>query len=373
MTTDEMDVLLIEDNPGDARLIEEELKDVQNLRIDLVHEDNLADGLQAVAEREFDVALLDLSLPDSSGLDTVRRMRNAATRIPIVVLTGLEDERMALDTLKEGAQDYVVKGEYTGNLLARVMRYAMERHQATREMEELRRKLSMTEKLSTMGALVSDVANEINSFTETISNNLFEIRRRVNAAADEGDADLPNLMEQVNEATVGSMEAVDRINRHLRDLRRFYRTGPEDREERDLQEVAEEALDLFAPADDRGVKVKTDLHPTPAVLVNTPQVQQVVLALLTNATEAVGSREGSVVLETDTEDGSAVLRVRDSGPGIPSDVQDRIFDPFFSTQEGNDGLGLSIARRIVESHEGTITFETGSDGTTFTVELPAAS
>lgn len=117
-------VLLVEDNPGDARLIREALSEAN---FDLTWVDSLAKALECLAGNETDAILLDLSLPDSAGLETVSKVLASAPETPIVVLTGYNDESLAVAAVHAGAQDYLVKGEVESNLLARSLRYAIER------------------------------------------------------------------------------------------------------------------------------------------------------------------------------------------------------------------------------------------------------
>ena len=116
-------VLLVEDNPGDARLILELLGEVQTQAFDLERVERLDDALTRLSRTGVDVVLLDLGLPDSQGLETFMRARRGAPDEPIVVISGLDDERLALEAVRSGAQDYLVKGRIEGHLLARVLRY----------------------------------------------------------------------------------------------------------------------------------------------------------------------------------------------------------------------------------------------------------
>jgi MinD-like ATPase involved in chromosome partitioning or flagellar assembly/ActR/RegA family two-component response regulator len=125
-----MKVLLIEDNPGDARLIREMLAEERGAPFDLEHADRLSTGLGRLAAGGIDVVLLDLSLPDSRGLSTFVRVHAQAPEVPIVLLTGRDDEELAVEAMREGAQDYLVKGQVDSSLLVRSMRYAIERHRA---------------------------------------------------------------------------------------------------------------------------------------------------------------------------------------------------------------------------------------------------
>lgn len=125
-------LLLIEDNPGDARLVAEQLREIDPARYALTTTRCLADALLAVAQTAFDVILLDRSLPDSVGLDGLSRVHAAAPEVPIVMLTGLDDEAAATESLRNGAGDYLIKGEVTSATLSRALRYAIERKRADR-------------------------------------------------------------------------------------------------------------------------------------------------------------------------------------------------------------------------------------------------
>jgi signal transduction histidine kinase/DNA-binding response OmpR family regulator len=129
-----MRILLVEDNPGDARLIATMLAEPPSFLFTLDCVDRLSDALRLLPTQNFDVVLLDLSLPDSQGLDTLARMRSGAPSAPIIVLTGLKDEATGIAAVKMGAQDFLVKGHIDGSLIARSMRYAIERKSAEEQL-----------------------------------------------------------------------------------------------------------------------------------------------------------------------------------------------------------------------------------------------
>jgi signal transduction histidine kinase/CheY-like chemotaxis protein len=121
-------ILLVEDNPGDARLLKEALREFNHTPpFELIHVDRLALGIERTKQERFAAVLLDLSLPDAKGLETVVRMHQEARALPIVVLTGLDDNSVALEAVRAGAQDYLIKGEIDGKLLVRSLSYAIER------------------------------------------------------------------------------------------------------------------------------------------------------------------------------------------------------------------------------------------------------
>ena len=133
---DAVRVLLIEDEPGDQRLVAELLRDAGEPAVLTTHA-RLGDAIEPVTRGLADLVLLDLSLPDSSGIDGVRRLRAAAPEVPVVVLSGLADKQVALEAVQAGAQDYLNKNDVDGETLARAMRYAVERQRAERRLARL--------------------------------------------------------------------------------------------------------------------------------------------------------------------------------------------------------------------------------------------
>lgn len=138
MTGPSLSLLQVEDNPGDARLLDVYLSEAAapDREIRVAHATKLAEALDRLTRERFDAVLLDLALSDSQGLDTLRGLRAGHPRLPIVVLTGLDDEELGLEAVKEGAQDYLVKGRLDGATLVRSLRYAVERARLLREVQE---------------------------------------------------------------------------------------------------------------------------------------------------------------------------------------------------------------------------------------------
>jgi two-component system, cell cycle sensor histidine kinase and response regulator CckA len=150
-------VFLIEDNPGDRRLLQELLREVASVSIHLEYADSLSQGIQDLRENPVDIVLLDLFLPDSQGLSTFTQLQQQERDLPIVVTTGLNDETLALKAVQAGAQDYLVKGQITGELLVRSIRYAIERKRTEQKIREQAALLD----IATDAILVRDVQNQI--------------------------------------------------------------------------------------------------------------------------------------------------------------------------------------------------------------------
>ena len=157
-------ILLIEDNPGDARLLREMLTEIDGVPFDLEWSDRLSAGLERLGEKNIDAVLLDLTLPDSKGLDTFTRLqKETAGKVPITVLSGMDDADLAIQAVREGAQDYLVKGEIGSSLLARAIRYAIERKRGE---EEVRRRAAHLEALNAVIAAAT-AAPDVPQLLET--------------------------------------------------------------------------------------------------------------------------------------------------------------------------------------------------------------
>jgi two-component system cell cycle response regulator len=137
-------VLLVEDNNGDARIVQDALTESARVRFRIERVDRLNAAVTRLAKESFDVILLDLTLPDGWGLDTFLKVRDTAPHTPIMVLTGLDDETLGIMAVQQGAQEYLVKGQVTGPLIVRCLRYALQRHR----MQEELRGLALTDDLT---------------------------------------------------------------------------------------------------------------------------------------------------------------------------------------------------------------------------------
>jgi signal transduction histidine kinase len=156
-------ILLVEDNPADARLLHETLKDITKNKFELTHIQSLSEAIVQLAEHSFDAILLDLFLPDSHGLETVERILSAAPALPIIVLTGLKDESAGIQAVRKGAQDYLIKGQTNSDLLIRAINYSTERKRVEEELRKARDELEIRVKERTikLEKAVDELHNEI--------------------------------------------------------------------------------------------------------------------------------------------------------------------------------------------------------------------
>lgn len=157
MAKQPIEILLVEDNLGDARLLQENLQEIEGNRFKLSHVELLQEALQCLAQKSFDLVLLDLSLPDSQGLETFLKLHRQVPSMPVVVLTGLDDETLAIKAMQVGIQDYLIKGQVNSDLLVRSIHYAIERQQAEQKIREQAALLD----IATDAILVRSLENKI--------------------------------------------------------------------------------------------------------------------------------------------------------------------------------------------------------------------
>jgi two-component system sensor histidine kinase UhpB len=164
-----INVLLIEDNPGDALLIRKMLKEGERTVYKVVHDKKLDDGLKHFFDEDFDVILLDLGLSDSQGIETFNRIKNVASKVPIIILTGLSDKEFAINTLSKGAQDYLVKSYLDSILLDRSIHYAIERKRIEEKLKESEERYRIMVEKTRSGVFRINSLNELNYVNQHMS------------------------------------------------------------------------------------------------------------------------------------------------------------------------------------------------------------
>jgi len=161
MTSDQMRVLLIEDDPDDILLVKEALADVSLGKIKLEYTGRLSRGLIELSSHPYDVVLLDLNLPDSRGLETLKTVIKSYPKVPVVVLSGLADDLTTIEAVRRGAQDYLVKGDISGPTLVRVLRYAIERKMAEAILRESEAKYRALVETTPNGIILTDLDGKL--------------------------------------------------------------------------------------------------------------------------------------------------------------------------------------------------------------------
>jgi signal transduction histidine kinase len=367
-------ILLVEDNPGDARLIRETLREAESLPFQLTHADRLAAAEERLAAEAYDVVLLDLSLPDAHGLETVRRTLAAGAEVPIIVLTGLDDEATAVAAVQAGAQDYLAKGRLDGTLLARAIRYAMERKRLERERVELLR--SEREARATAEAAVRARDDVLRVVSHDLGNSLSAVlvttTLLLRSLPEDGEvrprvASIRQLAEQMQRLRQDLLDVASIEAGRLSVEPDWHEPG----------ELLEATRGHFSPvAAEKGVCLEARAEEgLPPVVADRERVLQVLANLVGNALKFTPSG-GRIDLSAERAPEGVRIAVADTGPGIAPENLPHVFDRFWKTQGGNRhgaGLGLAICKGIVEAHGGSIGVESRlAAGSTFAFTLPAA-
>jgi signal transduction histidine kinase len=339
-----VEVLLIEDNPVDARVFREIFdRTPGTFSVSLVS--SLADAISALRSNTFGVAVIDLNLPDSKGLDTLKSIRQVSD-VPTIVLTGISDEAVAIEALRLGAQDYLMKSELDARVVPRALRYAMERHRMQAQLEQ-------SQRVARLGNLAGALAHNFNNVLMGIQPHAELVKR---AAKD--NPKITASIEQI-EASLKRGKSI------TSEILRFTRPTPPRIAPVRVSELFE-SLQREFPAVSME-QASGDL----TVAADREQLGRALANLIRNGLEA--KPDSTVKVSARRGDSAIEFQIVDTGGGIPTEARDRIFDPLFTTKRQATGLGLSVVQQIVDAHRGSITVESASGvGTTFRVTIPSA-
>ncbi|MGA8221172.1 MAG: ATP-binding protein [Candidatus Acidiferrales bacterium] len=371
MSDYQIKILLVEDNPGDARLIQESLADAGEGQFNVETADRLATALLRLAAGGVDATLLDLALPDSTGWDTFEKVRVQSPGVPIIVLTGLSDDALAVKMVQKGAQDFVAKVGLNGGVLPRAIRYAIERERTDQQIRKFnedleRRVLDRTAEL--------EAANqELESFSYSVSHDLRGPIRHINGycsiLVEDFGAELSpearNCIQKVRDASTRMGCLVDDLLRLAQVSRQELKA-----EETDLGLTVKQALNELA-ADLMDRKIEWKIGPLPTVICDAGLVKQVFANLIGNAIKYTRGRENAVI-EIGHEGAGEVktLFVRDNGAGFDMQYAGKLFGAFQRLHKQDEfegtGIGLATVHRIVQKHGGRVWAEAELDrGATF--------
>jgi signal transduction histidine kinase len=417
-------VLLIEDNEEHVRMLRHMFLQGDTAHYNLIHFNRLGPALDRARLPGIHVILLDLTLPDSNGIDTFLRMESAAANVPIVVLSGLNDESLAMETVQHGAQDYLVKGRVDHHTLLRSLRYAVERKRAEQELKrahdelehrvlqrtgelvganekllleikerkraedalrasnrqlaealeklrETQEHIIQRERLHALGRMASGIAHDFNNALAPILG--FSELMLLRPETLQDSAKTKNYLEMIHTAAEDSSKIVSRLREFYR-----YREDTEIFAPVSLNDLIQQVIALTQPrwkdqaqAAGTQIKIRTDLQNIPTVAGNESELREMLFNVVFNAIDAI-QEQGTISFHTFIRGECAVLQITDTGAGMTPEVRSRCLEPFYSTKaEHGTGLGLGIVYGIVRRHDGTIEIESAPNrGTTITISVP---
>ena len=364
----EIHILVIEDNPDDLRIIQEMLTAIKDITFHLQCADRLSVALELLTAGRYDVVLLDLSLPDSQGAGTFEKVRQHAPQLPIIILTGLDEERVAMRTVGGGAQDYLVKGSVDANLLIRSIRYAMERKRA-----EVRNLRDLEKRLEGRAAKLEAIAKEWESFSHSISHDLRAPLRSIQGFTQALVEDSSHLLDEQGKDHLQRVRAgarrMDELIDALLSLSRVTRTDLQN-EPVNLTAIARTCileLQKIEPQRNVDARISEGL----ATLGDSRLVGLMLENLLHNAWKFTSRRPHPVIeFGANRRSDETVYFVRDNGAGFDMAYADRLFGAFqrfhAESEFPGTGIGLATVQRIIQCHGGRIWAEGVPDqGATF--------
>ncbi len=350
-------VLVIDDSDDDRFLYRRSLLSSENTTFEVVESEDGEEGINKVIRETPDCVLLDYSLPGRNGIEILKRLRIMEPFLPIVFLTGQGNETLAINAIREGAQNYISKSSISSETLKRTIRLSIEHASMEKKLFEQKQSLEVFTR-----ALAHDLREPIRTircFLDILENpdlpsgKVVEYRRFVKTAAEKMD----RLIDSVYNLLRADLRRPDALHAACN---------------------ANAALlsaenNLRALITERGAVISHDILGDGAIYED--QLARVFQNLISNAIQHAKSNVHIHVAREDKED-RTIFKVSDNGPGIADEDKKRLFQPFakISLNPENLGLGLSICKRTVEAFGGTIFYETEVGiGTTFLIELPKLS
>ena len=364
-----MRVFLIEDNPGDVRLIRELFREIPGASLEGATE-SLETAISLLAEKSVDAVLVDLNLPDSSGLETLTRLQTRFPQLPIIVFTGLDAE-LGIRAVHLGAQDFLVKGQVDSRLLQRVLLYAIERKQTQDELRRLNQDLErrVTQRTAELAAANA----ELEAFSYSVSHDLRSPLRSINGFSQALLEDYTDRLDETGRDYLNRVRAATQRMGHLIDdllnLSRVTRS-----------EINWEVVDLSTLGYDT-IKELNEKEPARDVIISiapdmTATGDKRLLAvllhnLLENAWKFTGRQtDARIVFGNTIVNSQRAYYIRDNGAGFDMKYAHKLFNPFQRLHNVAEfpgtGIGLAIALRVVSRHSGRIWAEAKpSKGATF--------
>ena len=416
--------MLIEDNEDHVQFLRQLLATSPAADFDLHTAGSVAQGVERLKDGGIQLILLDLTLPDSDGLETFIRVMEAAPEIPLIVMSGINDVALAIETVQLGAQDYLVKGHVDNHLLVRSMQYAIERKRAQLQLKRVNDNLEVRVRertdalMQTNSKLQQEIAERARAEEALLESNkqlstalgqleatqheiiqrerMHALGRMANGIAHDfnnalapilGFSELLVMKPETVEDTQKVRKYVEIIHTAAKEsakvvsrLKEFYRY----RDDSEIftpvviNDIVLQAISITQPrwkdqalAAGVNIEIRTEMGNVPTVPGNEAELREMLVNLIFNAIDAVPKR-GTITIQTEQQGRWLAITVSDDGIGMSEEVKARCLEPFFSTKEDKGtGLGLGSVYGIVRRHEGEIDIQSEAGrGTSICVSLP---
>jgi signal transduction histidine kinase len=380
---DKPTVLVADDEPDMLRFLKSQLSSQYRVL-------EAVDGQQAIEKAsQFlpDLILLDMMMPEKDGLQACReiRERTPTQSIPVVLLTARADEETKLAALAAGASDFLAKPFSTTELHVRI-KNLVESHKyqcklskqnqvlesTIEQLKETETQLVQSEKLASLGRMSAGIIHEINNPLNFASTGLFTLRNKGKYLAPDQQGDYAEVLRDVE-------DGIKRVKNIVSDLRMFTHPGTDGRDQVEVAEVVASALRFLSNEWKDSIQIEQKLTENQTIWANKNKLIHVLVNLLQNSVDALKTKSfenerPTISIQGLVEPARSILVVRDNGIGIEPQHLDKIFDPFYTTKDVGEGmgLGLAICYRIVQEYDGHISVKTEPGKfCEFTLEFPA--
>ncbi len=382
-------VLVVEDNPADQDFLKIILHEQKHPAFEVSTCSLLSDALNRLDREEFDALLLDLTLPDSQGVASYTLVAARFPTVPVIILTGLDDDEVALTAIRNGAEDYILKSGLEGRYISRVIQYGIERKMINTENNSLlvweqAAKAEAEEAIRARDEFMSIASHELRT---PLNSTFLQMQMLDQALTKESGASWNRDLEAT---ALTPQYVLDKVRFCEQQIKRLTSLLDElldvtrinfgklnlKRSRVDLGELAQTIVAQLAS--DLKIKWRVSRPSGPQAIGywDSIRIEQVITNLLSNAVKYGAGQPIDVIVEADVKTKNAVIKVRDRGQGVPPQLQERIFNRFDRGNLNHSkisglGLGLYISKKIVEEHGGKIWVESAQhSGSTFFVSLP---
>jgi len=362
-----INVLLVENDTSERKFVSRTLAGCSN-SITFCTEscERLDEAAELLKTKSFDIVLLDTKLPNRSEAGAIKALRQLNPNIPVVVITEQTDEQSAIDAIKNGADDYLVKGKISKDVLGRSIRYSIERKKEYQRNEQQKNELLEE---------VESANKELKDFAYIISHDLKAPLRGIKALVSWLSTDYADKFDDEGAEQLNMLTArVDRMHNLIEGVLQYSRVGRirEQIVPVDLAQLVPSIIDMLSPPENIGIKIEDTL---PVIECEKTHISQVFQNLLSNAVKYMDKPAGLIKINCCQDNGLWKFSITDNGPGIEKEHFDRIFQ-MFQTLAPRDkvestGVGLTIVKKIVELYDGQIWVEsTPGEGSSFFFTLP---
>ncbi|MBI5184439.1 MAG: response regulator [Nitrospinae bacterium] len=405
---EKLKLLVVDDDPDVVDMLSAYLSGHD---MEITTAENGAEALKRLKEKEFELVISDVMMPEMNGIELLKRMSSEHPDVAIIMLTSMDETKLATQAMQSGAFDYILKPVEFSQLNISISNAVtkqrlIQENRAYKEtlermvkeqrdvIQQQRSQLLQSDKLSSLGMLISGVCHEINNPLAFINSNLQLLELyfgNLKNAMDEYAREHPDYrlkkmtMEEaaqnIKRMLDDSLQGANSIKGIVSDIMGFSRKESDERRAFCVNDCIRKTLHMARFILKNKVAVQAGFGPDPLEALGQPQkMGQVFMNLFHNAAYAMRDRPASTLTITTRKEpisgghGERIfIEVKDNGAGIPKEVMERIFDPYFTTKPSGEGtgLGLSISRNIVEDHGGAMSVESElNKGASFIITLP---